>query len=180
MRKLVALTTVSLALLLVSGCHPVSIKTDHNPAANFGALQTYAWQKADDLGSGDPRFDTKPIDREIHNVVDAALTAKGYRKIDSGSPDFLVGYLGVLGSTTSTVTRSMQLGDSKGLWGFVGTSSVDYSTGSLVLQMSDPATNQMLWRSVASAVVDEIASANERRERIGKAVQKMIAEFPGR
>jgi uncharacterized protein DUF4136 len=176
-----ALATVyPCAVLILSGCHPITIKTDYNGTANFAALRTYAWQPDAKLDTGDPRFDTLQIDREIRAVVDAALAAKGMHKTESASVDFLVGYRASMASGSSTVTRQRQLGDTDASWGFVGSNTVDYETGTLVLEMTDPNTRQMLWRAGASAVVIEQISSSERRERIGKAVQKMMDKFPPR
>jgi uncharacterized protein DUF4136 len=168
------------ALVILSGCHPITIKTDANRNANFAALRTYAWQPGAKLDTGDPRFDTPRIDREIRAVVDAALGAKGMHKTDSASVDFLIGYRANMALGSSTVTRQRSLEDTDASWGFVGSNTVDYETGTLVLEMTDPNTRQRLWRASASAVVIERASSAERRERIRKAVQKMIDKFPPR
>jgi uncharacterized protein DUF4136 len=168
------------ALLMLSGCHPVTIKTDHNRTANFAALRTYAWQPGAKLDTGDPRFDSVQIDREIRAVVDTALAAKGLRKTESASVDVLVGYRAAMESGSSTVTRQRQFGDTDASWGFVGSNTVDFESGTLVLEMTDPNTRQMLWRANASAVVIEQATSTERRKRIREAVQKMIDKFPPR
>ncbi len=166
------------ALLLTSGCHPISVNTGYDRDANFAGRRMYAWGAATKLDTGDPRFDTQQMEREIRSAVDATLAAKGFQKTDSANPDFLVGYAADVASGRSTVTRQRTLGDTSGEWAWTGSHTVDYETGALVLEMTDPTTKRILWRAVASAVVIERATAVERQERIGKAVRKMLDDFP--
>jgi uncharacterized protein DUF4136 len=169
---------LSWTLLYTSGCHPISVKTDYHRGASFAGLRTYAWHAAAKVDTRDPRFDTPQIEREIRNGVDAALAAKGFRQTETVPPDFLVGYSAKLESGSSTVAIRRTLGDSSFDWGWTSSHTVDYETGALMLEMTDPTTQRMLWRAVASAVVIEQATSTERQERIGKAVRKMLDDFP--
>ena len=178
MKKFPLVVCLLSALLLTSGCHPISVKTGYDRGANFGSRRMYAWQAAAKLDTGDPRIDTQQMERAIRSAVDATLAAKGFQKTDSANPDFLVGYAADIESGTSTVTRQRTLGDTSGEWAWVGSNTVDYETGALVLEMTDPTTKRILWQAVASAVVIERATPAERQERIGKAVRKMLADFP--
>jgi len=166
------------ALLLTSGCYPISVKTGYDRGANFAGRRMYAWDNAAKLDTGDSRIDTQQMERAIRGAVEATLAAKGFQQTDSANPDFLVGYSADIELGTSTVTRQRTLGDSTGEWAWTGSNTVDYETGALVLKMTDPTTKRILWEAVASAVVVERATSAERQERIGKAVRKMLADFP--
>jgi uncharacterized protein DUF4136 len=178
MKKFQLVVWLLSALLLTSGCHPISVKTGYDRGADFAGRRVYAWQAATKLDTGDPRFDTQQMERAIRGAADAMLAAKGFQKTDSANPDFLVGYAADIESGTSTVTRQRMLGDTSGEWAWTGSHTVDYESGALVLEMTDPTTKRILWRAVASAVVIERATAAERQERIGKAVRKMLVDFP--
>ena len=159
MKKFRLVVCVLSALLLTNGCHPISVKTGYDRGANFASRRMYAWQAASKLDTGDPRFDTRQMERAIRDAVDATLAAKGFQKSDSENPGFLVGYVAGIGSETSTVTRQRTLEDSIGEWGWTGSHTVDFRTGALVLEMTDPTTQRMLWRSEASAVVVPVPSS---------------------
>jgi len=168
------------ALLLASGCHPISVQTGYDPGIDFATRKTYAWHPDAKLDTGDPRFDTKLMERTIRSAADATLASKGFQKTDSGNPDFLVGYEANLGFGTSSVTGRRSLGSNTGDFGWTVSHTVDYDTGALVLEMLDPTTDRILWEAVASTVVVERATATERKERVDKAVRKMLADFPPR
>ena len=174
MKQLSMAVCLSWTLLLTAGCHPISVKTDYDHGVSFAHLRAYAWQAAAKLDTGDPRFDTRRIDGEIRNSVDTTLAAKGFQKTEAAQADFLVGYSATLSSGSNTVTRQQTVGD----WTRTSSHTVDYETGALVLEMTDPAAQRTLWRADASAVVIEQASAAERQARIGKAVRKMLEDFP--
>ena len=166
------------ALLLVGGCHPITVKTGFDPGANFAGRKTYGWQPGAKLDTGNPRFDTPEFEAELRRTVDATLSGKGFRSSDSDHPDFLVGYTSKTKSASSTVTRERTFSTTGQDWQWTGSNTAHYEVGSLVLEMTEPGTSRLLWRAVASAVVIDRASAAERQERIGKAVRKMLDDFP--
>ena len=178
MKKSRLVVCVLSALLLTNGCHPISVKTAYDHGANFAGRKIYAWQATTNLDTGDPRFDTQRMAREIRSTVEATLAAKGFQKTDSVHPDFLVGYAANIEFKANTLSDQRTFGNAS--WGWVRTDSkmADYETGALVLEMTDPITKRILWQAVASAVVMERASAVERQARIGKAVRKMLDDFP--
>jgi len=178
MTKFPTVLCVAWTLLLASGCHPISIKTDYDRGANFAGRKMYAWQAATKLDTGDPRFDTRQIEREIRHGVDAVLAAKGFQETDAANPDFVVGYSADISSGTSTVAHQRTVGEASWGWVLTGSHTADYETGALLLEMTDPTTKRILWHAVASTVVIEHASAAERQARIGKAVRKMLDDFP--
>ena len=172
---------IALVALALAGCLQVTVTTDHDPAANFGALHTYAWRPGPQQGMGDPRFDSTLIDRRVRAAIERVLASKGYRAAAPGTtPDFLVGYHAVVRQKTSVQTINRWYGYRVGVWRGPETYVRDYDEGTLLIDVIDPATMQLLWRGSGTGVVDPLSSAEKREERINEAVERILADFPPR
>jgi hypothetical protein len=165
--------------LALAGCSQVIVTTDHDPSANFGALHSYAWRPGPQQGLDDPRFDSTLIDKRVRSAVDRVLASKGYRTAAPGSSaDFLVGYHAVMRQKTSVQTINRSYGYRVGGWRGPQTYVQDYEEGTLLIDVIDPATMDLLWRGTGTGVVDPLASPEKREQRINDAVERILADFP--
>lgn len=173
---------VLLVALVLAGCARITVTADHDPSANFGALHTYAWRPGPQQGVGDPRFDSTLIDKRVRAAIDRVLASKGYRAAAPGTTaDFLVGYHAVVRQRTSAQTINRWYGYRVvTLPGGPGTHAHDYDEGTLLIDVLDPATMQLLWRGSGTGVVDPQASPEKREQRINDAVERILADFPPR
>jgi len=178
LRTLVAL----LVALALAGCSRITVTADHDPSANFGALHTYAWRPGPQQGVGDPRFDSALIDKRVRAAVDRVLASKGYRAAAPGNTaDFLVGYHAVVRQKTSAQTINQMYGYRVvALPGGPGAHAHDYDQGTLLIDVIDPTTLQLLWRGSGTGVVDPQANPEKREQRINDAVERILADFPPR
>jgi hypothetical protein len=152
-----AAMNVFLLALVCAACTRVSVSTDYDHTANFGALHTYAWRPGKQQGMADPRYDSSLIDRRVRAAVERVLASKGYTPAAAGTPpDFLVGYHVVVRQKTSVQTIDHYYGYRVGGWGgWPQTYSHDYDEGTLLIDIIDPQTMKLLWRGSGTAVVDE-------------------------
>jgi len=173
---------VPLLVLVLAGCSRITVTAEHDPAANFGALHTYAWRPGPQQGVGDPRFDSTLIDKRVRPAIDRVLAAKGYQMAAPGTAaDFLVGYHAVVRQKTSGQTISRWYGYRVGgARGGPQAYAHDYDEGTLLIDVIDPATMQLLWRGSGTRVVDPQASPEKREQRINEAVDQVLADFPPR
>ncbi len=178
---------VSLVAVALAGCPPrVTVTTDHDPGANFGALHTYAWRAGPQQGTGDPRIDSTLLDARVRGAVNRVLASKGYTQDTAGTrPDFLVGYHAVVRQKTSVQTINTWYGYGPGPgWGGMGgwpqTYVREYDEGTLLIDIIDPATMKLLWRGSGTAIVVPGLSPEEREKRINSAVDQILADFPPR
>ena len=173
-------TALSLVILALAGCARVSVTTDYDRSANFSGLRTYTWRPGKQQGTGDPRIDSTLLDARMRAAVDRVLAAKGYQKAaPEATPDFLVGYHAVVRQKTSIQTINTWYGYRVGArGGWPETYTHDYDEGTLLIDIIDPKTNQLLWRGTGTAVVDPTASPEKRERRINDAVDQILAKFP--
>ena len=57
------------------GCQSFNIQTDHDPAVDFTALKTYAWQPESAPRAGDPRTHNVLVDARVRDAVNAEFAA---------------------------------------------------------------------------------------------------------
>jgi hypothetical protein len=150
------------------------VKTDFDHQANFSQYKTYSWQEIKPANS--------LWDARIKNAVDAQLAAKGWSQVDSG------GDVSIVAIKATQTQRSLQTfyDGFGGGWGwrrFGGggfgestTTEQDYKVGTLVLDMYDAKTKQLIWRGSAEDTVSNKAEQNEKN--LDKGVAKMFKKFP--
>ena len=167
-----------LLLPLLAACSQVSVHTDHDTKADFSRLRTYGWlQKPSDLPR-DPRIDNDLLDSRVHSAVNDELQAKGFTEAEN--PDFRVTYHVMVQSKLDV--QSFPVAYGYGL-GRVGAMSTDvrvseYETGTLLLDVVDSTSNELVWRGSAQARIDPNRTPQQRTKLIREAVHDMLAHFP--
>lgn len=165
--------------VVITGCATMNLATDYDPSANFSGLKTYAWVPSPSRGPDDPRVDNTLLESRIHAAVDSALAAKGYRQDTSGKPDFLVGYHAAVRDKMDVYAMNDMYGYRRGWgWGVSDVQVYQYEEGSLVLDVVDPTTKQLLWRGSAQAEVNRRLAPEAREQRIQEAVRRLLERFP--
>ena len=187
--RLAGCALASIALLSLA-CANVRVRTDYDQAVDFEPLQTFAWldpplrETSRDEGGqgGDPFTQNTLLDKRVRDEVEAWLTGHGYRAAREGEePDFLVRYELV----SQQVTRDSPVIVSGGFgrygygWGAgsgVGYSgSTTYQEGTLILDVIDPATEQIAWRGWGTS---QARDPHMSPERLHKTVAAILERFP--
>ena len=148
------------------------VKTDFDHQANFSQYKTYSWQEIKPANS--------LWDARIKSAVDAQLAAKGWTQVDSG------GDVAIVAIKTTQTQRTLQtfydgFGGGWGWRGFGGfgdatTTEQDYKEGTLVVDLYDAKTKQLIWRGSAEDTLSDKAEKNEKN--LDKGVAKMFKAFP--
>jgi len=161
-------------LILMGSAFAQKVQTDFDHQANFSQYKTYSWQEIKPANS--------LWDARIKSAVDAQLAAKGWTQVDSG------GDVAVVAIKTSQTQRTLQTfyDGFGGGWGwrrFGGggfgestTTEQDYKEGTLVVDLYDAKTKQLIWRGSAQDTVSDKATQNEKN--LDKGVAKMFKAFP--
>ena len=172
--KPIVRTAVSTVIFLVAlgAAFAQQVKTDFDHQANFTQYKTYSWQEVKPANS--------LWDARIKDAVDAQLAAKGWTKVESG------GDVAVVAIATSHTERTLQtfydgMGGGWRWRGFGGvgeatTTEQDYKEGTLVVDMYDAKTKQLIWRGSSEDTVSNNAQKNEKN--LDKGVAKMFKKFP--
>jgi len=154
-----SLTTVALA---------AKVSTDYDHSANFGSYKTYSWTKVETANS--------IWDARVKDAVDKELAAKGLTQVPSGGDVSLVAI-----ETTRTEQQLNTYYNGFGGRRFGGfgdaTTTVDrYKVGTLVVDMFDAGSKNLIWRSSASDTLSGNPEKNTKN--LDKGVQKMFSHYP--
>jgi Domain of unknown function (DUF4136) len=159
-------------LAMLGAAFAQHVETDFDHQANFSQYKTYSWQA---IKPGDSLWDAR-----IKSAVDAQLAAKGWTQVDSG------GDVSIVAIKTTQTQRTLQTfyDGFGGGWrwrGFGGmgqstTTEQDYKEGTLVVDLYDAKTKQLIWRGSAQDTLSDKAEKNEKN--LDKGVAKMFKKFP--
>lgn len=155
------------AWLMASG---QDVRHNAMPGVDFSKFHTYKW--VDIQGGAHPN---QIVDAEIKQSVDAQLASKGLTKTDGEQADLLVGY-------QIAVDKEKQwnaYGTGRGFGGGMGTATQStINVGSLVLDMYDPATKQLVWTGTATKTIDPSSNQEKNQKNLDKAMQKLLKSYP--
>jgi hypothetical protein len=163
---------MGLMLLFAAQSWATQVKTDYDRNANFGQYKTYSWEK---VKTKDPL----DVDR-IKSAVNSALTAKGWTQVDSGGDVSVV----AMEMTRNQQTLNTFYDGFGGGWrwrGFGGlgeatTTTETYKVGTLVVDLFDAKTKQLIWRGNSSDTLSN--NSNKNIQNLDKDVEKMFKQFP--
>jgi len=150
------------------------VKTDYDRSRTFGQYKTYSWEQV-------KTKDALDVDR-IKTAVNAALAAKGWTLVDSGGDVSIVG----IEMTRNQQTLNTFYDGFAGGWGWrrfggggfgeATTTTETYKVGTLVVDLFDTKTKQLIWRGASSDTLSNNSDKNIKN--LDKGVEKMFKNFP--
>ncbi|MDH3521427.1 MAG: DUF4136 domain-containing protein [Myxococcales bacterium] len=164
---------------LLSGCSSVRVTSDFDPNANFSALQGYAWLAASQPPTGDPRLDNTLLDARIRNAIEAELGKRGHRKVAPAAADFLVAYYVAVESKVDVETIYRSYG--RAGWGGGGSADTvvrEYEEGTLLVDLLQPQSGDLLWRGTAQTRLRDARTPEARDKYVKEVVGRLLAAYP--
>jgi len=159
-------------LAMLGAAFAQQVNTDFDHQANFSRYKTYSWQELKPANS--------LWDARIKSAVDAQLAAKGWTQVDNG------GDVAIVAIATTHTDRTLQtfydgMGGGWRWRGFGGmgeatTTEQYYKEGTLLVDLYDAKTRQLIWRGSAEDTLSNKAEKNEKN--LNKGVAKMFKKFP--
>jgi hypothetical protein len=160
---------IGLMLLFAGRSSAAAVKTDYDRNANFAQYKTYSWER---VQTRDPLM----VDR-IKSAVNGSLAAKGLTEVPTGG-DLSIVAIEVTHNQQTLDTFYNNFGGGRRFGGFgeATTTTETYRVGTLVVDLSDPATKKLVWRGSAS---DTLSDKSEKNiDNLDKGVVKMFKKFP--
>jgi hypothetical protein len=171
-RMAVVVMGLVLALLVGSVALAQDVTTNFMPGTDFTKYHTYKWVVIE--GAEQPN---QIVDAEIKQAIDAQLVTKGLTKVDGDKADLYVGY-------QVSISKQQQwnaYGMGGGLrWGggMATATSSTIAIGTLVLDMYDPTSKQLVWTGRATKTLDPNNSQEKKQKNLNNAMKKLLAKFP--
>ncbi|MBS2028928.1 MAG: DUF4136 domain-containing protein [Deltaproteobacteria bacterium] len=174
-----------LGWLACTACTAVNVRTDHNPDVNFAGFKTYAMSPGSVVGlNGLP---PGPREQQVMGAIEAAiqqtLPQRGLTE-NRDAPDVLVTYVAGARQRTELeaapppvyATWGVSPWDTSAWWGpaYQTFWSTTYTEGTLVIDVSDAHTHQIIWRAYLTTPIGNRVDP----KLILTAVQKAFDRYP--
>jgi len=169
-----ALLTASIVMLPAMAAAQ-DVKVDYDKAYDFSTAKTYAISIGTSWGNN-------LSERRVLEEFDQEIASKGWKKVPEGQAQILV----LLHGATSTKRNVNTFYSGMGGYGYRGyggggmasaqTTVSEYAVGTIVVDMFDAKTKNLVFRGHAE---DEISDNPDRnKSRLEKASQKVFKNFP--
>lgn len=182
MRAPSAFLIFAFAFLAMSCAPSVSVKYDYDKETDFASLKTFDWLPVPTTAVGSVKAAVERnslLDKRVKTAVNEQLVAKGLTQ-NAGNPDVLVTYhVGVDDKINVTDWGYGYAG--YGRYYGMGPSTVDvyqYKEGTLLIDIIDAKSKQLIWRGAGTGTVDPEAPAEKREQRLNNAIARIMANFP--
>lgn len=172
MNAVAALVLLATALA-ATDAHAQKVSTNYDKSVDFSRFKTYF------LIAGKEQAPTPIVPALIASGLDSALQAKGWTRAEKGEGDVAVVYNVARNSTVKSDTTYSGYGYVGG-WGYSGltgsTSSARYTEGSLIIELFEASSKQLIWRGTASGALSDKLEKNEKK--LSDSIEKMFKKFP--
>ena len=174
MRLVKTLVLAGFVLAVAGAARAQDVSVDFDKAANFGAIKTFSLKLGTSWGN--------PIgEKRVVDEITGALVAKGWTLAPEGQADAQVVLHGASQTKRSLSTFYSGMGGYgyRGWGGGMGsatTTESEYVVGTLVVDIFDAKTKNLMWRGIAQ---DELSDKPEKNiKKVAKASDKMFKDFP--
>jgi hypothetical protein len=175
MKRLRAVLTGCL-LVLPALALAQDVKVDFDKAYNFSPVKTFS------IKIGTP-WGNDLSQRRVLTEFEQDIAAKGWKKVDDGQADI---HVVIHGATQTKHNVNTFYSGGMGGYGYryggmggMGTASTtvsDYTVGTLVVDMFDPKTKNLVFRGTAEDELSDKAEKNAKK--LEKASEKLLKTFP--
>ena len=181
------LAALAATFLALAACASVDVRTVKSPDANLGTLHTFNVMPTPKPLSPVTQSESDPM--LVNSVSNRALRAdlvKGFEDRGYGisnTPDFTVAYYASTKEKLDVTYWDYGYSYYPGWYGgmgpgpaFAGPMATQYTQGTVIVDVVDPATNELLWRGQGVATVSD--NEPQYEQELWKTVTAILARFP--
>ena len=175
MKTRIGKTLIGLLFLLSIAGVAVAAKimSDFDPSANFSQYKTFMWIRK-------PHMQDPLMDDRIVNAINAELAGKGWTLVDDGADVGVAAHVATKKSHTLETFYNGFGGWGWHYWGGgmgIATTHVDsYTVGTLVVDLFDSRTKQLIWRGWANDALPD--NPQKESKKLNKDIEKLFKNFP--
>lgn len=158
-------------MLTISSAAAQDVRTNYQPGVDFSKFHTYKWVTVPNA-----KYPNQIVDGQIKSAIDSQLQAKGLTKTDDENADLFVSYQAATSQQTQWNTYGMGGGWRMGRMATAQPSTIN--TGTLVLDMYDPANKQLVWTGRATKTLNPSKNQEKNQKQIDKAMAKLLKDYP--
>ncbi|MFA9420424.1 MAG: DUF4136 domain-containing protein [Gammaproteobacteria bacterium] len=177
-------------LIGLQACSGITVSQDYDQDFRFSGMKTFTWKS--NVNNEYGLSDNDLVDSRIRKAVEDGLSEKGYNyidseNIDSEKADFYISYHLTVEQKISSSNVSGGVSVGRGSYGSYGGIGVGigsgstvraYDQGTLLIDVTEAAGDQLVWRGVSTQIVSEHSSAEKTTEMVNATVAKILEQFP--
>ena len=163
-----ALSLAGVLLTAVTAC--AGINTDYDHGVNFAQYKTYSWGK---VQTANGLWDSR-----VKDAVASQLAARGWTEVPSGG-DVVIAARDAIQNQQELNTFYDGFGGRRGFGGGIGIATTTTETikvGTLLVEMFDGHSKNLIWRASATDTLSNNSDKNIKS--LDKNAQKMFEHFP--
>jgi hypothetical protein len=161
-------SVLALLFLTTTALIAQDVRYNFMPRTDFSKYRTYKWVN---IGGAYP---DQIMDAEIKQSVDSELTLRGMTKTDSDKADLYIGYQSAIDEERQwDAWGTRAFGSGEASW-----TSSTIAVGTLVLDMYDPGTKQLVWTGRATKTIDPSSNHEKNMKNLDKAIAKLLKNYP--
>ncbi|MFI3246668.1 MAG: DUF4136 domain-containing protein [Ferrimonas sp.] len=171
--------------LTVSGCANIRTNIDYNTSINFSQFNSWAWLQPAQMAAAEAYRHDGLYDARIRAAIENELPARGLFKTTENNAGLLVNYLTSVQNKVDINTFYNNFGYypyyRPDPWRPVFAPDIQvqqYQEGTLIIDLIDAQTSQLVWRGTATSIIDPDQTPAERTKSINKAVKAILAQYP--
>ena len=171
-RRVLPSMFLTVLLSFGSGLLAQDVTSNAMPGTDFSKYHTYKWVLIQ--GASHPN---QIVDAEIKQSIDGQLSAKGLTKATGDKADLYIGYQTAVDQQRQWTGYGMGGGWRWG-GGMATATSSTINVGTLVVDMYDPSTKQLVWTGSATNTLDPSSNQEKNENNLNKAMAKLFKKFP--
>jgi hypothetical protein len=175
----------------LGGCAGSQVTVDQDDNADLSKYRTFDFADADSRNenagdNGNPVYQSSLIEKNIHTYIADELQSRGVKKVETNA-DMLVAYHTYTEKKRGTTNdyypmmyggwgwRYYPWGVTSFPYGYTPRRTYTYTEGTLIIDIVDARTNQLVWRGSVAGTVDSPANVGRQVE---KAVRTIFKKYP--
>ncbi len=170
--------------VLVTACSSTKTSWDYDPKIDFNRYTNYAWVESE-AEQAEYHLDGLMAQR-VKDAVNRELAAKGFKLVPQEQAGLLVNYFTKIDKKIDVDTFNTDFGYNPyyapgWAWGsriHTETRVREYEVGTLIVDMIDSQSKQLVWRGSLADTIREKNSPQERIEVINRSVAKILMNYP--
>ena len=173
-------TCLFILMVSLAACGPtLQVSYDQDKSIKISNYKTFGWLdvKGIEGKNTDPRYYNELTDKRIKIAVDREMTAKGFSTMHTGA-QLEMHYHIIVENKTGIISEPTNLinGD---YWIKKQASTYQYREGTLIIDIMDVKTNQLVWRGSGTDVIT-VEITKDPEVAINKTVKEILKKFPNR
>ncbi|WP_372762365.1 DUF4136 domain-containing protein [Pseudoalteromonas sp.] len=170
------------ALALLTACTQTA-DWDYDKSADFANYKTFAWAENADLTKDTNNYQINALmEKRVRSAIISELSQKmGMRLTDPANADVLINYHASVDKELDVSNFSIGYGARWSSWGMGYHNDIttrEYEVGTLVIDIVDRASNQLVWRGAEDGRLRKNQSPEQRERSVKKTVAKILTNFP--